>query len=209
MRMPDLATTDADLSAHLRAATAALHARAELRLGLPDAIQDRQDYCRLLARFLGLYAPLERSFHRFGDWEALDIVLAYRTHASGLSRDLSRLGTDPDRVPRALPAMMPDLPTFPHALGALYVMEGATLGGRVILRAVEARLGRQIAGATCFLGGRGAQTGPMWQSFRAALDRFGHANPHLRAEVVIGADRMFQAILTWFARQDGIGAQQI
>ena len=94
--------------------------------------------------------------------------------------------------------MQPDLPTFAHALGALYVLEGSTLGSRFILRDLETRIGAQIAGATRFLGGRGEAVRPMWQSFKAALDNFGREKPDLRADVVTGAERVFRAILVWF-----------
>jgi hypothetical protein len=39
----------------------------------------------------------------------------------------------------------------------------------------------------------------MWQSFKAALDNFGRERPELCADVVIGAERVFRAILAWLA----------
>ena len=199
MSMPDVAAVDPDgiLSTRLRVGTAPLHAQIEALLGLPGTVRGRQDYCRLLGRFFGLYEPLERSFQRFGEWQ--DLALCPCNHSPGLSRDLLALGTDPYRVPRTPPAMMPALPTFPHALGALYVLEGSALGGRIVLRDLELRMGQQIAGATCFLSGRGAATGPMWTSFRATLDCFGRAQPQVRGDVLIGAESVFRALLTWFA----------
>jgi heme oxygenase len=90
------------------------------------------------------------------------------------------------------------MPTFAHALGAFYVIEGATLGGRLILRDLEPHLGATIAGASSF-GGRGEAVGPMWQSFRVALDQFSPAQPQLCTDVVTGAERTFRAMLVWFA----------
>jgi heme oxygenase len=207
MPMSDIATiaSDAALSAALRARTAPLHLRVEQLLGLPDAIADHWDYGRWLARLFGLYEPLERSFHAFDEWDRLGLPLDRRNPCARLSGDLLALGIDPHHVPRASLAMLPRLPTFPHALGALYVLEGSTLGGRMILRDLEARLGPQIVGAMCFLRGHGAETGPMWQSFRTALDRFGQASPRLREDVVAGAERTFDAILAWFTPCRGGG----
>jgi heme oxygenase len=196
---------DTALSATLRARTASLHARVEQRLGLPDAIADQQDYGRWLARLFGLYEPLERSFRAFDEWGRLGLALDRRNHCARLACDLSALGIDQQDIPRAPPAMLPQLPTFPHALGALYVLEGSTLGGRIILRDLEARLGPVIADATCFLRGRGTETGPMWQSFRAALDHFGDAQPRLQQDVAAGAERTFSAILAWFTPSGGVG----
>jgi heme oxygenase len=187
------------LSSQLRTQTELLHACIEVLLELPDAIRTRDDYLLWLGRFFGFYEPLERSLLAFGEWDALGLSLPARGHTSGLADDLAALGIDPGGVPRMSSASLPDLPTFAHALGALYVLEGATLGGRLILRDVEARVGAPIAGATRFFGGRQAAVGPMWESFRAALDRFGRDCPQLRVDVVTGAERLFRALLAWFA----------
>ena len=186
------------LSAQLRMQTAPSHKRVEILLGLPGAIHTQDEYSVWLARFLGLYDPIERSLATFSQWEALGIVPPPHRHTDCLADDLVALGVGPGAAPRAPPAMQPDLPTFAHALGALYVLEGSTLGSRFILRDLETRIGAQIAGATRFLGGRGEAVGPMWQSFKAALDSFGHENADLCADVVTGAKRVFRAILAWF-----------
>ena len=209
MRMQAAGMADPDdlLSARLRRTTAPLDAKVERLLGLPGAVRNRQDYCQLLGRFLGLYEPLGQVFQRFDEWDRLGLTPAARAHAANLALDLSALGIDLSRVPRAPSRMLPNLPTFPHALGALYVLEGATLGGRVILRALEARMAGQIAGATRFLGGHGAAGGPTWQSFRATLDDFGRAQPGSCVDVLSGADRMFRANLAWFTARDARGGE--
>jgi hypothetical protein len=44
----------------------------------------------------------------------------------------------------------------------------------------------------------------MWQSFKAAVDAFGREQPHLGNDVVLGAESVFRAILTWFTDWRGI-----
>ena len=187
------------LSAELRAQTSLLHRQIEVLLGLPGVICTPDDNARWLGRFLGFYAPLEHLFEEFQEWDSLGIRLSARGQSSCLANDLAALGADPAGVMLAAPAQLPDLPNFAHALGALYVMEGATLGGRLILRDLAMRLGESIADATCFFGGRGERVGPMWQSFRETLDNFGTENPQLGPDVVAGAERVFLAMLAWFA----------
>lgn len=187
------------LSGQLRERTAPLHREIEAALGLPGAIRTHGDYQDWLGRFLGLYDPLERSLRTFSEWRSLGLLMSSRDHTGCLVGDLVALGVDPCALSRASPALLPDLPTFAHALGALYVMEGATLGGRIILRDLEPRIGASIAEATRFFGGRGEAVGPMWQSFRAALDEFGSFQPQLCTDVVVGAERTFRAMLVWFA----------
>ena len=187
------------LSAQLRAQTAPLHARIETLLGLPASIRSREDYLLWLGRFLGFYEPLERALAAFPGWEAFGCALPARTQAPCLANDLGALAADPRQPPRIASELLPALPSFSHALGAAYVLEGATLGGRIILRDLEPRMGAALAGATRFFGGRGKATGPMWQSFQAALDAFGRAHPGRCADVVTGAQRTFRALLAWFA----------
>jgi heme oxygenase len=179
--------------------TACLHEQTEIRLGLPSAIRTLDDYRGWLSRFLGLYEPLEQLLAGFDEWGDNGFTLPSPSHGACLNADLEAIGADPASVPRAPPTLLPSLPTFAHALGALYVLEGSTLGGRVILRDIEARLGPQITGATRFFGGRGTAVGQKWQTFRTVLNAFGRERPRLRADVIAGAESVFRAIATWFA----------
>jgi heme oxygenase len=184
------------LSSLLREGTAPLHRQTEQLLGLPGSIGSAAVYGAWLGRFLGLYEPLESGWRPHPEWDGLGIKLSARTHAARLRQDLAALGVAADFVPRA------DIPTpasFAHALGEMYVLEGATLGGHLIARDLRARLGPPIAGATCFFDGRGRALGPMWQTFRAALDAFGQTRPQDRALVLAGAQDAFRALLAWFA----------
>jgi heme oxygenase len=187
------------LSARLKASTAPLHEKIDRLLGLPDSIRTRDDYAAWLNRFLGLYEPLERSLATFPEWGAQSIARPLRSHGACLAADLAALGADPAGTARAADSLLPVTANFAQAVGALYVLEGATLGGRMILRGIDARLGHDIVGATSFFGGRGDAVGPMWHAFRASLDAFGAEQPIRGQDVVAGADSVFRAILAWFA----------
>jgi heme oxygenase (biliverdin-IX-beta and delta-forming) len=186
------------LSARLREESAALHRQIEAVLQLPGAIQDREDYQAWLCRYLGFYEPLERSFSEFPGWELLGIELARHAQAGCLRDDLATLGVNREAIPHASRMMLPQLPSFAHALGSFYVIEGAKLGGRSILRQLERRIGSEIAGATCFFSGGTNAGGLPWQSFRTTLDDFGQMQPQLCADAVIGAKRTFISLENWF-----------
>ena len=196
---PQMSDPVSSLSTKLRDGSTKLHRRIEAVLQLPDAIQDGEDYRAWLCRYLGFYEPLERSFSEFPGWESLGINLARHAQTGCLRDDLAELGVDPRAIPRASRAMLPQLPSFAHELGSLYVIEGARLGGRFILRQLESRIGPEIAGARGFFGGAGNAGGLSWQSFRATLDEFGLLQPQLCADAVIGAKRTFVALENWFA----------
>lgn len=192
-RDPELARTGG-LADRLRVATAAEHRQVEAALGLPDAIQGIGDYRDWLGRFRALHVPLGRRLRTFPDWPSFGLDLEARCPVARLDRDLRRLGTDPAGLGEAPARALPTLDRFAQALGALYVIEGSTLGGRVILRDLERRLGPGIAGATAFFGGHGPATGALWQALRGALDRFAVQRPE---EVVAGAARTFRAFGAW------------
>jgi heme oxygenase len=172
------------LSGRLRLETAAAHREVEAAAGLPGRIRTVADYTECLGRFFRLFSPLEAALGRFDSWADLGIDLAARRRSPALLADLAVLGCVP-------PAPAPiRLSSFPAALGALYVLEGSALGGKILAAAFERRL-PAVAGATGFFGGRGPRTGAMWKEFRTALDLYGDKNPAAEPAVVAGAVAVF------------------
>ncbi len=51
------------------------------------------------------------------------------------------------------------------AWGAMYVLEGSTLGGQIIIKHLRKYLGESISDNTHYLAPYGAETGAMWQTF--------------------------------------------
>ncbi|SEO66997.1 heme oxygenase [Salinihabitans flavidus] len=186
------------LSGDLRARTASLHDQAEALLGLPESIADRDEYADWLAHFLAFYHPLERAFGAFSKWDILKPFSAKSTHSQRLIRDLGALGFDVRALSHAPNARIPALPTFAYALGARYVLEGSALGGKVILRNLQQRIGAEIAGATDFFGGAEPAPSSDWRVFKKALDRFGDQRPESCDDVLMGAEETFRALLGWF-----------
>ncbi len=87
-----------------------------------------------------------------------------------LSADLRALGVGSD-AQEQLPVCR-DLPVcdgLAAALGCLYVLEGASLGGQVISRHFNHSLNLNAHNGTAFFTGYGAATGPMWQAFTTRL----------------------------------------
>ena len=77
--------------------------------------------------------------------------------------------------------------------GALYVTEGATLGGRVLRRHIQARLGPVPAR---FLDGRGDRTQPMWRDLGRLADLYVNSE-HDRQLAQQTATQAFAAFSTW------------
>lgn len=177
--------------ARLRVATATAHARVEARL-FPSALHDLSSYRRMLAVLLALHEPLEQHFATEKGFVRLGIDLVERRKVGGLRDDLACLDTQLGETALPLPsAATTPLPTLPTALGAFYVLEGSTLGGRFLLPEVRERLGNAPTG---FLVGYGDRTGRLWKQTRTALVRGVIAARHpsdAEYALIAGADATF------------------
>jgi heme oxygenase len=81
-------------------------------------------------------------------------------------------------------------------LGAMYVIEGSTLGGQYIARHVEGALGLTPGIGDSYFRGYGDRTNAMWREVQQALELVNEAE----AEVVIGAaKKMFSEFGEWMA----------
>ncbi len=82
-----------------------------------------------------------------------------------LGHDLQQQGAAP-RVLRDVPYPAADTPS--KRLGYLYVKQGSTLGGQVISRNLERRLGLAKGTDNMFFAGYGDKTGQQWKAFLLA-----------------------------------------
>jgi heme oxygenase len=186
------------LSVRLRNETRVEHKLIEAACGLPDAVHNLGDYQRCLLDFYGIFCPLERHIATFNEWENLGLSMQRRERMPDLQQDLRLLNVAPDLWREAPAHALPALPQFPFALGALYVLEGSTLGGQIIMAALQQQLRTPTGVPGGFFAGRGDTTGPLWHQFRKVLDAYGQQFPETQADVIEGARRTFNAIASWF-----------
>ncbi len=177
------ATLAMNVMARLKQATAALHADVEAlprMRRLVDPELARKEYQDLLRRFYRANRLCERHLlARAAVWESRGLDWSSRLGKTAwLEEDLQRL--DPDWRPStpASPlagAWFPSLANledltpppyagegFARAAGCLYVLEGATLGSRVILGLLGRARERPAGDATRFFQGYGPRTGERW-----------------------------------------------
>ncbi|RZK54693.1 MAG: heme oxygenase, partial [Hymenobacter sp.] len=86
---------------------------------------------------------------------------------------------------------MPPLDTWPQLLGAMYVLEGSTLGGQVIAR----QLAKANIPQRLYFSGYGERTGTMWKAFCQLLTQA--ATPENEADIVQSARLTFQQLDAW------------
>ena len=88
------------------------------------------------------------------------------------------------------------------AMGALYVLEGARLGGKLLARRVEAEFGLTAEHGATYLNGDGADTGRRWRQFLAALEER-LASPDDLARAVAAARATFWLVIRQYEKIPG------
>jgi heme oxygenase len=184
--------------ADLRAATWPSHQKLEQRLDVKARFSSLPAYRLHLERMWGfcamlesLVAPLVRD--ALGDFES-------RRKLPLLTRDLIATGSDPEAVAR-LPRTRPvaECRDTAGGFGCLYVLEGATLGGRTLLPKVERTLGLGPAHGAEFLASYGERVTLMWRDFGSALDAW-CADPDRGARARTAAVATFDCLADWLCR---------
>lgn len=178
----------------LRAATSGLHLDVERRLDLLGQLSSAPARRRIVERFYGLHAGAELVlWPRLAGVAGLDLEARRRT--DWLRRDLVSLGSSAIGAPVC--RLAPPASTA-EALGFFYVLEGSTLGGKIIRRAVE------VAGADMtglgFLNPYGAAVGERWRALTAVIERQAAGRPAID-DLVAGAVRGFETTRDWLCAE--------
>jgi heme oxygenase len=191
--------SDAPLAERLRDATRAHHTSIERTLPLASLELTLDAYRRILRAFLGFYEPLEARLIRVAT-AGSDLDLHGREKVPRLRRDLAALGMS-EAALAVIPmcSTVPQVEGVPRALGCMYVLEGATLGGRIIKRNLERRLAIDERSGGAFFDVYGAATGAMWLSFAERLNR----QPPPIEGVLAAAVETFEQFERWLVAQGG------
>ena len=184
------------LHERLRRETARAHSDLETLIEARCFFASRAGYAAFLQASQAFQAEAERVLDDCG---AVDVIPDWPLrHRARLARaDLESLGTSPAA------SRDPDRPLTQVAkpgwvLGVAYVVEGATLGGSVLLKSV-AHLNVTPNRGASFLASYGRERTTMWQSFLTTLACW-ESRGVAKDEVVSGASAAFAAAHAYFAR---------
>lgn len=159
----------------LRDATHAAHVRLNhhrLLAGMLRPGYERASYARVLVAYFHFYRTLEAAIERYLDQVKLGFDYGTRRKTAWLASDLRVLGIDPD-APDWLPPQAPAgvaILSAPQLVGALYTIEGSTLGGQLIARHLALNLGLTPASGARFFHGYGARTPARWTHFLSFME---------------------------------------
>jgi heme oxygenase (biliverdin-IX-beta and delta-forming) len=173
--------------AELKRATADQHRAIENELAwLSDAVTVPK-LAWVLGRFHTFFEAWEPQAEASVE-ETLPGFFPPRRKLDLLTRDLAELGC---AVGPAESVNVRGITEWPSVLGAMYVVEGSTLGGQFIARAIERRLGLSQSKGYSYFVGYGSRTGEMWRGFSSVVNG---AGPDVAPEVVSSARATFEIL---------------
>ena len=178
----------------LKAATQSLHEILDshsLLAPLATKKLQRDDYELALRVLAGWLIPTEKSL---AGWESNvpELMLPERRKAHLIEHDLRELGVSKDRL--QLCPQVPRISSPEEVYGILYVTEGATLGGSVLSRSIEAALGSTVS--IRYFQSYGSQTGYFWQSFLERLEEAPSRGLSI-AQMASAAQASFRSLCDW------------
>lgn len=180
------------LAQRLKDSTHRPHQELEKKLiSVIRAIKSLDEYADLLRLMYGFYAVIEQKIQQ----HVADHILvdyAERRKSAVLIEELELLGRWKDVK---LCDSTPDISSSAKALGALYVLEGSTLGGAIIARMINNQLNEASPRDFRFFNCYGDQTQAMWSSFKRNLDR--PYNAEEQDEIIDGANETFSTFKIW------------
>jgi heme oxygenase (biliverdin-IX-beta and delta-forming) len=192
----------------LREATHDVHMRLHRHPSfaqLAEGTIDLKGYSLLMARLYGFHAPLEAALvtglQRLPSNRAfMTVEMGRRLRVHRLREDLQALHMSEIQI-EALPLMATQLPmnSWGQFAGALYVREGATLGGRVLAKGLDRVLGSGHFLGRSFLAGD-AEEKALWQTCCFMIDEVA-ADGHFD-DTIASALATFDALETWLAEDN-------
>lgn len=180
-------------SDELKGRTALVHAELEKKL-IPHIrkVADKNGYAKLLGLMGGFYLPLQKRLEPWLGQEGFDGHYRGR-QAENILKDLDSMGYTSSSL--SICSDLPEIDTYARALGALYVTEGSTLGGQIIINMLARQTGENLSGSDQFFNAYGPDTKKVWENFKEKLNQ--PLSESEREELIQSAENTFSSFKQW------------
>lgn len=156
------------------------------------AINSTPEYARVLEILYGFYKPVEDRIAHFVNQSHLADI-DERRKAHWIIEDLKLM--DAESSP-ALCTSLPAMHNTADALGAMYVLEGSTLGGRIICKMIANSLPSTANAGLHFFEGYGHLTVEKWNTFGSYINSF-TGNFNEEDKMIAAATSTFITFKNW------------
>ncbi|MFD1256781.1 biliverdin-producing heme oxygenase [Mucilaginibacter terrae] len=157
------------------------------------AIRSLQDYIGLLQIFYSYFGGLEEQIDQYITAAELPDYQQRRKSAA-LVKDIEDLGGTP--VKKASGGSLPTIKNTLQAYAAMYVIEGSTLGGKIISKMMAQQLRITDDKGLSFFSGYGDNTGTMWEKFKQVLN-LQSKSAYEESEIINTANQTFIKFKNW------------
>ena len=159
------------------------------------SIKNYDEYASVLKMFYGFFHPLEKTIRQYISKEILSDINE-RRNSRFIVTDLSSIGHPVQEL--SICNDLPKINSSLDALGSMYVLEGSTLGGRMISRMLmKNSLVRFDESNLHFFNGYQENTGSKWKYFLSVLNEY-----DAYADVMIAsANETFTCLTKWMEQR--------
>jgi heme oxygenase len=190
--MESSATGTDSLRSQLKSLTKPFHDALEatsLAMALASGTLGKKSYVGYLQALYHLHEKLETRIQNMSEWKAYHINPDSHCRLHLIAADLGALGASTQELHSKFDIHVNW--SFPTAIGVLYVLEGSTMGGRLLAQRNAHILGDDGRSATRYFEAYGDETISRWGAYCEFLSRYGSMHPEENAEVILGACSMF------------------
>ena len=182
------------ISDQIKSATRSAHQALEkIIVQKIKSIHLLQDYDRLLALFYGFFNPVEERIGHFISGKNFP-SLAGRRKSAWLLSDMNIAHGETVQLPVA--TSLPEINSVSDAFGALYVLEGSTLGGVHIARMIASQAPIP-EDQFRFFRGYDDDTAARWAIFLEEMETFATHNPREQDMLIASAQATFRHFERW------------
>jgi heme oxygenase len=187
-----------NLLEQLKSETLSNHQQLEKNLIMKlKGMKSLADYIAILQIFYAYFGALEDQINKFIGPDQLSDYTERRKTLSIKNDILALNGVVPEK---AKAADLPVIADVLQAFGALYVIEGSTLGGQVISKMIAKQLQLPTEEGISFFRSYGEDTMSMWNSFKVVLER--HAESQEQADAITqAANDTFGMFKLWMEKK--------
>ncbi|WP_130736184.1 biliverdin-producing heme oxygenase [Flavobacterium sp. J27] len=155
------------------------------------ALQTQEEYATLLLKLYGFYFSVENKLQDNIE-ESIMPDIKIRKHISHLEKDLMLMGVSFLPINNEFSKKITSLS---YALGVLYVIEGSTLGGQIIVSMIMKQLDLKDKTLLSYFNSYDAKTQDMWGAFK---DNVENSSYSIDGDVMLqGAKDTFIALKHW------------
>jgi heme oxygenase len=190
--------TTSPISQQLKIYTRSNHQQLEkILVAQMRSIHTKEQYTDLLNLFFTYFGALEKRINKYiGTGQLADYPERRKTES--LLEDINSLGGSTIDTIEA--DDVPQIDNELQAFGALYVIEGSTLGGVMISKMMKKQLDLQDGRGLSFFDSYGSETEAMWSQFKEVLDQQ-VSNESDERLLLAAADETFLKFKLWIDKQ--------